>query len=150
MARSGSSLNFPDIRAFVLLNRRLIEKYGGDFQGVDNLLNRGSLEWVLDAIQHPFFGYDPYPTIAHKAALIAWAINDGHVFIDGNKRTSMFASILFLDVNGYQLIASSAEIVHIAISIATKNETGYTYADLVDWYKTHIQEKNQPLTFTLG
>ena len=150
MARSSSSLIFPDLGDIVQLNRRLIEKYGGDFQGIDNLLNRGSLEWVLDAIQHPFFGYDPYPTIAHKSAMIAWAINDGHVFHDGNKRTSMFASILFLNTNGYRLNATSPEIIKIALSVATKSETGFTYEELVSWFKLHIQEQNYSLTFSVG
>jgi death-on-curing family protein len=139
MAASGAALRFPDIRDIIQLNQRLIERYGGDFNGLDNLLNRNSLEWVLDAIQHPFFGEDPYPTITHKAAIIAWVINDGRVFYDGNKRTSMFTAALFLHVNGYQLVATPQEIVSIALAVAQKHETGVTYDHLVQWFKDHVR-----------
>ena len=139
MARSGSALIFPEIEDVIDFNRRLIERYGGDFQGVNNLINRGSLEWVLDVIQHPFFGIDPYPSIAHKAALLAWAINDGHVFNDGNKRTSMFTAAVFLDINGYHLEASDGEIVNIALMIAKKHENGINYDLLVNWFEKHIR-----------
>jgi len=142
-------LIFPEVKDVILLNRRLIEKYGGDFQGLDNLINGGSLEWVLDAIQHPFFGYDPYPTVAHKAALLAWAINDGHVFLDGNKRTSMFTAALFLDANGYRLKATKNEIISTALAIATKHESGFTYDNLVEWFEAHIVNQGTVLSFTI-
>ncbi|MCJ7533312.1 MAG: type II toxin-antitoxin system death-on-curing family toxin [Anaerolineales bacterium] len=139
MAESGAALRFPDIKDIIQLNQRLIERYGGDFNGLDNLINRNSLEWVLDAIRYPFFGEDPYPTIAHKAAIIAGVINDGHVFYDGNKRTSMFAAALFLYGNGYQLLATNQEIVSIALAVAKKHETGITYEYLTQWFKDPIR-----------
>jgi death-on-curing protein len=139
MAVTGAALRFPDIKDIIQLNQRLIERYGGKFNGVDNLMNRNSLEWVLDAIQHPFFGEDPYPTITHKAAIIAWIINDGHVFWDGNKRTSMFTAALFLYNNGYHLIATTQEMINIAVSVADKQDTGVTFDNLVQWFTEHIR-----------
>ena len=144
MARISSELIFPQVKDIVQLNRLLIKKYGGDFEGIDNLLFPGSLEWVLDAIQHPFFGYDPYPTIAHKAAIIAWVINAGHVFHDGNKRTSMFAAVLFLDVNGYRLNTTSEEVKNIALAVAQEHERGINYDHLVAWFEAHIQVGGSP------
>jgi death-on-curing protein len=139
MAVSGSALKVPDIRDIIQLNQRLIERYGGRFTGVDNLRYRNSLEWVLDAIQHPFFGEDPYPTITHKTAIIAWVINDGHVFNDGNKRTSMFTAALFLYINGYHLITTIPEMISIALSVADKQKTGITFDNLVQWFTDHIR-----------
>jgi death on curing protein len=124
MARTGPPLVFLDKNDIVQLNRHLVEIYGGDYFGLDNLINPGSLEWVLEAIQHPFFNLDPYPTIAQKAAILVWIINGEYVFYDGNKRTGMFAAILFLKINGYRLDSTSAQIMEIALRVATRVECG--------------------------
>lgn len=43
-----------------------------------------------------------------------------HIFSDGNKRTGTFAGILFLEMNGYQLIPEidSKEVEKLALRIA--------------------------------
>jgi len=139
MAVFGPALRFPDIKEIIHLNQLLIERYGGNFNGLDNLLNRNSLEWVLDIIQHPLFVEDQYPTVIHKAAILAWIIIDGHVFYDGNKRTSMFAAIRFLQWNGYQLDVTPQEIIDISLQVANKHESGITYNNLVQWFIDHIR-----------
>jgi death-on-curing protein len=110
-------LRFPTREDIVRLNRRLVEETGGEFVPPDNLMNPGSLEWVLEAIQYPLFGVDQYPTLADKAALLAWIIIEGHVFHDGNKRTGMATLISFIRLNGYQLDVSPDEIVEVALRV---------------------------------
>jgi death-on-curing protein len=139
MARSGSPLIFPSQQDIIYLNRRLIETYGGSFLEPDNFHNRNNLEWVLEAIQYPLFNQDLYPTISHKAAILAWTINDGHVFHDGNKRTSMFTAFLFIDGNRYHSEATNKEVIDIAMAVAIKHETGFTLVDLTTWFETHIR-----------
>jgi death-on-curing protein len=90
------------------------------------------LEWVLDAIQCPLFGIDPYPTLVEKAALLAWTIIDGHVFHDGNKRTGISALKIFLRVNGYDTKASDDELIEVALRIAVGGE-GYSLRDFTQW-----------------
>lgn len=150
MAGASSTLDVPGIEVIVLLNHRLIDRYGGEFLGFDNLANRNSLEWVLDVIQHPLFDQDPYPTLAHKAALLAWIINTRHVFIDGNKRTSMAAASLILDKNGYRLTANNNEIVEISLTISKERDTNFSYDNLVVWFESHIVVKSRPASFMSG
>ncbi len=115
MDGTGQTLSFSDI---VEINRRLIRRSGGHFrEEVDNLLNPGSLEYVLHTIQGSFLGHDPYPTLFSKAAAIAWFVIDGHVFYDGNKRTGMDSCYVFLRFNGYEM-RIDYEVVEMALAVA--------------------------------
>jgi len=135
-------LIFPTLDQIVDLNQELINRYGGFHNGLDNLRNRGSLEWVLEAIQYPLFENQIYPSIIEKAAILSWTINEGHVFHDGNKRTSVFIMLQFLRINGYQYISSTAELRDISKIIATSKQNKFTYQDYIEWVKNRVQPKS--------
>ncbi len=137
MAAPGQSVKIPTATQVVQWNRLLIDKYTGLFVPPDNLLSPDSLNWVLEAIEGPVFGYQPYPTIYQKAAIVAWVIITGHVFHDGNKRTGMFAAGQILQANGYTLTASQDEMVNVALEIATHSESKMTVESLADWFEKH-------------
>jgi death-on-curing protein len=130
---------FPTRDSIIRLNRRHSQRAGTLYVEPDNLRNPDSLEWVLEAIQYPLFGVNNYPTLAEKAALLAWIIIDSHVFHDGNKRTGMSALDIFVRQNGYQLNASDEEIVEIALRIAGRNsQTDYTFGEFVQWVRNKL------------
>jgi len=137
--KASGALKYPTLEDIVRTNRRHLEAAGQRFVEADNLKERGSLEWVLDAIQHPLFGIDHYPSLAEKAAKLAWTIIAGHVFWDGNKRTGMSALHAFLRLNGCLLSTTNDEIVEISVRVAGANtESGYTYAEFVQWVRDRI------------
>ncbi len=126
---------FLSIADILYINRTIIHRYGGRFEEPNNLHNYDSLEWALYVIQNPiFFGANRYPTIGHKAAVLAWAINANHVFIDGNKRTSVVASSLFLSLNDCEFAATNQDMKDISIYIADKSNTGATIENIMNWY----------------
>ena len=49
-----------------------------------------------------------------------YAINKGHTFSDGNKRSSIALSIYFMEVNGYDFVVSKfiVEMENIAVDVA--------------------------------
>ena len=67
------------------------------------------------------------------AAAYAFGIIRNHPFVDGNKRTGFLAAYVFLDLNGWQLMASEVEAVTAALALAASemNEAGFA-----DWLKT--------------
>jgi len=86
----------------VAVNRSLVDTFGGFYSEADqNLVNPGSLEYALQAIQGLPFGQDPYPTLIEKAAALCWRIITNHVFYDGNKRTGMEVCRQLLELNGH-------------------------------------------------
>lgn len=135
-------LSLSDI---LYINRVVIQRYGGRFVDPDNINNIGSLEWALYVMQNPFFfGVNQYPTIGHKAAVLSWSINNGHVFYDGNKRTSILASLTFLDNNGYSIDAKNDDLIEISLSVADRAKTGIDLEGLSDWFCQRIIPYNLP------
>lgn len=139
---NSPSLQYPTREDIVNLNRAHLARSGGEFTPPDNLLNPGSLEWVLEAIQHPLFGTDRYPSVEEKAAALAWIIIDRHVFYDGNKRTGMSALIIFGEANGYSFQAPDDEIVEAALQIAHTDadgsHEGYSFEVFVEWVRKNV------------
>ena len=60
-----------------------------------------------------------------------------HPFLDGNKRTSLVATELLLELNGFDLAASDAEIVSVWRSLA---ESSVTEAELAEWLERHYSD----------
>lgn len=130
---------FLSLDEVAYINRRLISNYGGTFAEPNNLRNRNSLEWALDIIQRPFSIFlDFYPEIGDKAAVIFWTINADHVFIDGNKRTSIVASQLFLRRNGYTNFASPLDLRDIALRVANPAASQLDIEQVRSWFNSHI------------
>lgn len=134
MGEASRPLKLPAYEGILKHNRLHIEARSGLWIGPDNLRNPASLKWVLEAIQHPLFGVDHYPTLADKAAVLAWTIIRKHVFHDGCKRTGMSALAAFLGENGYELDATSDEIVEIALKVADSSAgQQYDFAEFAQW-----------------
>ena len=72
---------------------------------------------------------------ADLAAAYAFGIAQGLPFVDGNKRTALVVSELFLALNGYQLTASDADCVltFLALAAGELGEDGLT-----EWFRGRI------------
>lgn len=70
--------------------------------------------------------------VADLAASYAFGIGRNHPFIDGNKRMAAVVSETFLNLNGFELRASDAEIVVVFLALAAGqiDET-----ELADWFR---------------
>ena len=84
--------------------------------GLPGILDQGSLESILDHIQND----DYYPEYEDKLTQLVYAINKGHCFHDGNKRTSIAVGAFFLEVNGLDSLVSKffIEMENIAVAVA--------------------------------
>ena len=77
-----------------------------DLLGLVRLLDAGPVRDVglLDAAaarpQSTAFGVDAYPTVALKAAALLHSIVRNHALVDGNKRLSWLAALVFCEING--------------------------------------------------
>jgi len=131
-------VNIPTREYIIDSNRLLIFESGGEFTEPDNLIFPEKLDWVLDAIQYPIFDTEIYPSILEKAAILSWKINQGHVFYDGNKRTSTFMLQIFLRSNGFDLDISDEEFVELALNVATSQDTKYSFESYVDYLSSRL------------
>ncbi len=72
------------------------------------------------------------PSVFNLAAAYAFGVIQNHPFVDGNKRAGFLAAYVFLDLNGWELVASEAEAVAAVMALATgeMDEAGFS-----DWLK---------------
>jgi death-on-curing protein len=103
-------------KAIVLaIHDEQIAEHGGAV-GVRDI---GLLESALDRPLN-LYNYESADLIK-LAASYGYVIARNHPFVHGNKRTSAVVTELFLDLNGFQLTASDAEIVTIWLALADKS-----------------------------
>jgi len=113
----------------------------------DQIRNYGGLYGVRDinllssAIYMPessFGGQYLHETIPAMAAAYAFHICQNHPFIDGNKRAALASSLVFLDINGYELNCND-EILYNEIMNVAKGEI--KKEDLVKFYEKYSTKK---------
>lgn len=98
--------------------------------GPTGLRDEGLLESALHQPQN-LFSYSK-ASLFDLATMYAERIIKNHPFIDGNKRTAYVVMVLFLRLNGYELIATKHERVTKLIELASSN---ITTDNFVHWLK---------------
>jgi death-on-curing protein len=99
----------------VAINARALALFGGLEGGVrDEALFQAALARPLNKWHYD----EPRPDIFELAAAYAFPLCKGHVFHDGNKRTSHAAAAIFLEMNGWVHDADEIEVVRTMIGVA--------------------------------
>ena len=99
------------------------------------------LEAAVLRPQSSAFGADAYPTIIDKAAALFHSLSRNHAFVDGNKRTSTIALIMFLRVNGYQVQWAPEQALEMILEIATG---GHDLDAITAWLEANVIPFSQP------
>ena len=135
-------MNEPLATEFVTLDDvlELHEAMINTIGGSHGIKDRGSLESALAQPQMTFGGEDFYPSLAEKAAALAFSLINNHPFTDGNKRTGHAAMLLFLDLNGCDFvdILDEQERVILAVAGSTMEREEFT-----EWVKAHTMPLNK-------
>jgi death-on-curing protein len=101
-----------------------------DHGGRHGLRDENALEASL-ARPRQRWACDETAGVHDPAASYAFALIRNHPYVDGNKRVGLVAMVAFLDRNGYELIASDAEVVEVVLAIAAGDLTENALADWV-------------------
>lgn len=70
--------------------------------------------------QQTFEEKDLYPGIIDKAACYLRSLSMNHPFHDGNKRTALLSTVIFLEMNGYKITCSNDTLYNITKEIVEK------------------------------
>jgi len=97
------------------IHELMISRFGGSHGMRDQTL----LESALQQPQSGFGGRYLHNDIYEMAAAYIYHIIKNHPFIDGNKRTGIFSTINFLELNGCDLDLSQEQFYQLAIDVAT-------------------------------
>ena len=76
------------------------------------------------------------PDVAELAASYAFGIARNHPFVDGNKRTSCVAALLFLRLNGVELACTDQELGDVFVAVAAG---AMTEQRLAEWLHSSIR-----------
>ncbi len=81
---------------------------------------------------------DEKPDAADLAASYGYGVSRNHPFIDGNKRTAFVALELFLDLNGFDLVADDAGCVMTMLAVAAGEMDEAAFAE---WIRRHSEKR---------
>lgn len=135
---------YLSVEEIIQRNKEMILKTGGCHSAAGIPLNYNSLEYLVRVVEEGIAGHQFYSTLSQKAAAYAFNIIKKHIFVDGNKRTGMSCSFLFLELNGYDINVTDDEIENVAKRIA---ESNMDFQQLLTWFEARIQPL-QPISLT--
>jgi death on curing protein len=98
----------------LFIHARLIATTGGE-HGIRNL---GLLESAVARPRATFDEVDLYPDLFGKTAALMESLSQNHPFVDGNKRTAITVAAMFLQLNGYVLQTTNAELERFSLMVA--------------------------------
>jgi death on curing protein len=91
-----------------------------EFGGSQGIRDRGLLESAIARPRATFGGKNLYDTPFKRAAALAESLVLNHGFVDGNKRTAMYAMAAWLEREGYVIEVARGELRDRALSIASR------------------------------
>lgn len=112
----------------VRMHEALLEKWGGEEGGGHRGNQYEGVEAAVQAVHNSY-----YESVPELAAAYAVYIIQGHVFVDGNKRSGWAALATFLEANGGTCGASVEARVNAMIELQARAESGQRTDTLVVW-----------------
>lgn len=132
MARVSKTLKYLSEAELVAINHEMVTKYGG-LHGVRDL---NFLRLAIGRPQMSAGLQDAYPTIYLKAAAMFHSIINNHPSLDGNKRTSLFSAVLFLEYNGYSVQFTKKEAIKFTLKA---HNDDWSVEQIAEWIKNHAK-----------
>jgi death-on-curing protein len=121
-----------DPRALLSLHSEVIAEHGG----LEGLRDPGLLDSALARARN-LFAYNMDVTMAQLAAAYGFGLAKNHPFVDGNKRIAFVAIDLFLQINGYLLVAEQIDQINTMLQVASGD---LSEEGLAAWIGTHVQK----------
>lgn len=109
---------------------RLLQETGGE-HGIRDL---GLLQSAIALPGATFDKQELYADIFDKAAALMESLINNHPFIDGNKRTGIACTVLFLKQNGISFSAKNRDLEKFTLRVASSKIELFKIAE---WLKDH-------------
>jgi len=112
----------------LFIHSRLIDEIGGSHGIRDTNL-------LLSAVERPKTGIgdrELYSDIYFKSAALMESLIKIHPFLDGNKRTAITSTAIFMQMNGLHLKTSQKDLAQFTLKMATGK---VSLEDAIQWFK---------------
>lgn len=109
-----------------------IATYGGS----EGLRDINLLESAIAQPQATFGGSYLNSDLYSMASAYLFHIVSNHPFVDGNKRVGLEAALVFLEINGIELVAENEELVALVLGVATSQISKESVAS---FFQSHVR-----------
>lgn len=117
-------------QTLLFFHKQLIQTYGGSH----GIRDHGLLDSALEQPKATFGGKYLHDSLIKMAAAYGYHLCNNHPFIDGNKRIALVAMDVFLQRNGYEIIATEKETYKMMINLSSGN---LSKEKLVHWLESN-------------
>ena len=114
----------------LFVHYRLLSETGGE-HGVRDI---GLLESAVARPRATFDRQEMYTDIFEKAGALMESLINNHPFVDGNKRTGIACTVLFLKQNGISFSAKNPELEKFTLRVASSK---IGLSEIAKWLKNH-------------
>lgn len=118
---------FLTVEDVLLIHDEQLDAYGG----IAGIRDKGLLESAVMMPQAGFGGEYLHNGLFEMAAAYGFHIAQNQPFLDGNKRTSLASALVFLDLNGFEILDENMKLYDAMIAIAEKRMDKYDLSDLL-------------------
>lgn len=116
------------------LVERVHDRQLAEHGGPAGVRDRGMLESAMGRLRQKFAYGGPETDLPALAAAYAFGIARNHPFVDGNKRSAAVACELFLELNGYLLVAADEDLYPAFSALASGD---LSEDALAEWLRRH-------------
>jgi len=116
--------------AIIAIHSEQLSEHGG----IPGIRDENLLDSALARPQQKA-AYDDDADLAALAAAYGYGIARNHPFLDGNKRTALVATELFLALNGYDLLTDDTDCLTTFLLLA---EGSLPENELAKWLRRHL------------
>lgn len=110
--------------------------------GLHGIRDKGLIESALDRPRNQF-AHTATADLADLAAAYGFGLTKNHGYVDGNERTAFQSMFVFLDLNGFTLVApDEAEVVRVMLGVA---DGAITEQELAAWIR-RVARPGKPTT----
>lgn len=122
------AVRFLDAAQIVEMHAALLERWGGHPGGGHRGAKYEGVEAAVQAVKNSY-----YESLPELAAAYAVYIVQGHVFMDGNKRTGAASLATFLVVNDVDPRIAPSDLFKAMIELQERSESGERTDLLIAW-----------------
>jgi death-on-curing protein len=97
---------------------RLHQLQQAKFGGAAGVRDMGLLESAVSQAQATFDGEYLHQGLFAMAAAYLFHLVKNHPFMDGNKRVGLLAALVFMDLNGCEMLTGSEELFELTLGVA--------------------------------
>jgi death on curing protein len=125
-----TAVRFIPEELVITIHADLLQRYGGQA----GLRDQNLLESALAQPRMTVGGKFAHKTIFDKAAAYGYHVCQNHPFIDGNKRVAFVLMDIFLQRNGWQIVAHEEDAYSLMVELSSSK---ISKTQLALWLKEH-------------